>query len=457
MTNVAASEIRQDERALSIVGGPWRVVVLLMLVVGLAQFNRVAISVAGAERIIPESGIDATRMGQVYSTFLLFYMLAMIPAGWLIDRFGARATLIVLCFGSAIFVAGTCGVGLFSQSLLSLWMGLIVVRSLMGVVNAPLHPAAARMVFGHVPMRAKSLANGLVTFAACAGISATYYGFGALIDRFNWPTAFLVTAWITLAAAFAWTWGTRKLPQRVDAHVDRVAPPAASVVSVPTLSAPSAGAVMFRGGVICLTLSYAALGYFQYLFFYWIQYYIGTVQHLGSDVARLYSTFITLTMGLGMIFGGWLADRVSGVSGSRSRRYLVPALGMIASGIVFEVGAASVDSRVMVAAFTLSAGLLGMCEAAFWTTIVEMGSPRGGLAAGVMNMGGNAGGLLSPVVTPWLSERFGSPAVAHWLNERLGAGFGESVGWRASLAVAGAVAVFGALLWFGVKSRTDGE
>ena len=83
--------------------GSWRVVVLLMLVVGLGHFNRIAISVAGAERIIRENGIDAARMGWVYSAFLALYTLAMLPAGWFIDRVGARATLIVFCFGSAIF------------------------------------------------------------------------------------------------------------------------------------------------------------------------------------------------------------------------------------------------------------------------------------------------------------------------------------------------------------------
>ena len=82
---------------------------------------------------------------------------------------------------------------------------------------------------------------------------------------------------------------------------------------------------------------------------------------------------------------------------------------MIASGLVFEVGVVSTDSDVMVTAFVLSAGLLGMCEAAFWTAIVELGMPRGGLAAGLMNMGGNAGGLLSPVVTPLLSAQFRRP------------------------------------------------
>jgi MFS family permease len=424
--------------------GAWRVVGLLMLVVALGHFNRIAISVAGAERIIREDGIDATQMGRVYSAFLLFYMLAMVPAGWLIDQLGARATLITFCLGSALFVAATGGVGLWSSSALSLWVGLLVVRSLMGFVNAPLHPSAAAMVFESVPTRAKSLANGLVTFGACAGIAATYYGFGELIDRFGWPSAFLVTAWITLAIAAIWTWGTRRLPEFRENSPKEAPSTAPAENSISTAPAPPAASVLFRRGVVCLAISYAALGYFQYLFFYWIQYYIGTIQHLGDDVSRRYSTCITLTMGVGMVFGGWLADRVAGAHASLTRRRLVPLLGMIASGLVFEIGAVSGDSTIMLATFTLSAGLLGMCEAAFWTTIVELGWPRSGLAAGVMNFGGNAGGLLSPVVTPWLSEQ-------------LAGRYGTSVGWRVSLMVAGAVAIAGALLWIGVKTPRSAQ
>src|SRR5579859_4623661 len=67
----------------------WPIVALLMLVVATGHFNRVAISVAGAEHIIRDSAISETRMGWVYSAFLFFYTLAMVPAGWLIDRVGA--------------------------------------------------------------------------------------------------------------------------------------------------------------------------------------------------------------------------------------------------------------------------------------------------------------------------------------------------------------------------------
>lgn len=419
--------------------GSWRVVLLLMLVVGLGHFNRISISVAGAERIIPESAGDRAqmevRMGQVYSAFLLLYTLAMTPTGWLIDRFGARAALMVLTFGSVFFVAATGAVGLACSSDVSLWIGLLVVRSLMGIVNAPLHPAAARTVFAHVPYGIASQANGLVTFAACAGIAATYYGFGTLIEVFGWPGAFLASSVITLAVALIWTWGTRDFQvERSTAATDQFDEPAASGIWT----------ALLRRGVICITLSYVALGYFQYLFFYWIQYYFKTVDNQGPDVARRYSTLIMLAMGVGMVLGGRMADRVPASFSPGVRRRIVPMFGMIASGVVFELGVISPDRNLTFAAFTLSAGLLGMCEGAFWTTAVELGGRYGGTAAGLMNTGGNAGGTLSPTIVPLLSEFFASH-------------FGQESGWRMSLAVAGVVSIVGAFLWMGVDGREPAE
>ena len=176
----------------------WRVVLLLMLVVGWAHFNRVGMSVAGTERIIPRYELSPARMGLVYSAFLLAYTLAMLPGGWFIDRFGARNALVLYGYASAAFVALTGCVGLLFHDWQGVWLGLLVVRSLMGMTNAPLHPASARMVYEHVPPAQKSLANGLVTFAACVGISATFYVLGTLIDHFDWPWAFLLCSLLTL-------------------------------------------------------------------------------------------------------------------------------------------------------------------------------------------------------------------------------------------------------------------
>jgi MFS family permease len=415
----------------------WRIVVLLMLVVACGHFNRIGMAVAGTERIIGRTGIDETQMGKVYSGFLLAYTVAMIPAGWLIDRFGARAALMVFTFGSAIFVGLTGVVGALSTRTGTLFAGLLLVRSLMGAINAPLHPAAARTVFTQVRSNVRSLSNGLVTFAACAGISATYYGFGLLIDRFDWPLAFMITGGLTLAVAMIWTWGTREL--RNDTIPGRTLAPERTMASWSEM-----GRVARHRGIFCVTLSYAALGYFQYLFFYWIQYYVGTVEGLGTDVSRRYSTFTNLTMGVGMVVGGWLADQFHRSDRFARRRGLVPAVGMAASGLIFECGLLASNPQLLLAAFVASAFLLGACEGAFWTTVVEIGQPRGGLAAGIMNLGGNAGGLLSPIATPWMGGYFGAQ-------------LGEAAGWRISLAIAGAIPLLGAVCWFGVDATAPRE
>jgi MFS transporter, ACS family, D-galactonate transporter len=433
---VAVVSADSDRRTNPRMAAPWGgTVLLLMLVVAMGHFNRIGISVAGAERIIHQYSITPTRMGMVYSAFLVIYTLAMLPGGWFIDRFGARTALLLLGFSSTIFVGLTGAVGLVAQGPGTLLLGLIVVRGLLGLTNAPLHPGSARMVFDQVPGPSRGLANGLVTFAACLGIAVCYNAMGTLIDLFDWPIAFMVSSSVTLLVALVWSYCTRTSRQPVgDTATER---PASSDIS-------GLLRVIRHRSVICIALSYAAYGYFQYLFFYWIEYYFEQIQHRDVVDARRYSTMITLAMGVGMLSGGWLADRVPRTLAPRTRRALVPVLGMIASGSVFELGLIAPRAQFTLVAFVIAAALLGLCEAGFWTTVVEIGGRFGGTAAGLMNTGGNAGGTLSP----WLTPLFSSFFVAH---------YGNDVGWRLSLAIAGAIVVAGAVLWWGVNPPVDSD
>ena len=70
------------------------------------------------------------------------------------------------------------------QNLQKLWT--------MGLLSAPLHPAAARTIGNWFPFAQRSWANGIVTAAAIVGVAVSYPGFGALIKAFDWPAAFLI-------------------------------------------------------------------------------------------------------------------------------------------------------------------------------------------------------------------------------------------------------------------------
>jgi MFS family permease len=402
-----------------------RTVLLLMCVVACGHFNRVGISVAGTERIIPAYGITPKNMGLVYTAFLVCYTLAMLPGGWFIDRFGARRALVLLGLGSTLFVTLTGCVGLVFRQGAALLVGLLVVRSLLGFVYAPLHPGSARMVADELPPRERPRALGWINFSACLGIAATQLVLGALIDAFDWQVALLLSGALSLVVAMVWAGGTRADPAAFHQGTNG---------SFVPIDLDALWRVLRQRSVIAITASYAAYGYFQYLFFYWISYYFETVQHQDRVVARRYTTAITLAMGVGMLCGGLLMRQVPARFSPWARRALVPFVGMLASGAVFELGLLAANPQAMIVAFVLSAALLGLCEAAFWTTAVELGGPYGGSAAGLMNTGGNAGGAISPYLTPLLSDLIARQS-------------GAEAGWRIALGVAGIIVFGGGGLW----------
>lgn len=412
--------------------GTRKIVLLLMMVVACGHFNRVGISVIGTESLIGHFGINPERMGLVYSAFLICYTVAMLPCGWLIDRFGSRAALMFLAYGSVIAVGLTASTVFATNNSSMFLIALVSVRSLLGFINAPLHPAAAQTVFERVDSNSRVLANGLVTFAACVGIASTSAVMGSMIDWFDWPIALCISSVMTLIVAIVWTVGTRS-SSSVKARPSHL-----------THSLSEIWPILTQRSVICITLSYAALGYFQYLFFYWIGYYFESVQTEDRSMARIYTTIVNGAMGVGMVCGGWLGDRVPQRFSPWLRRSIVPVAGMIASGVVFEMGLLASNPQVTVAAFAIAAALIGACEGSFWTMSVALGGRFGATTAGLMNTGCNLGGTLSPLLTPLMSTFFA---------ER----FGADQGWRISLSVAGIIVMAGAFLWLGIRAPEKKE
>src|SRR5206468_5962262 len=137
-----------------------RILVLLMALCFISHFNRASMASAGDERIMKQFGISTEQMGVVYSAFLVVYTVFMIPGGFFIDRFGPRVALAAMGIGTALFCAFTGMVGWGFIAAGQVWLSLLVVRSLMGLLTTPLHPASARAAGNWFPERQCALANG---------------------------------------------------------------------------------------------------------------------------------------------------------------------------------------------------------------------------------------------------------------------------------------------------------
>ncbi len=387
-------------------------------------------AVAGTDRIMGQYGIDPVRMGAVYSIFLLVYSICMIPGGLLIDRVGARIALMVVGFGSAIFGALTGLTGWVFSGTASLLLALTLVRGSMGFVCAPLHPAAARSIGNWFPFAQRSWANGIVTAAAIAGVALSYPVFGALIQWVDWQAAFMICAGITALWTFLWTWKATDRPEQHTsvnaAEVKWIGTSNPSGVSAPVVRGGEWRALLKNRHLLLITLSYAGVGYFQYLFVYWMLYYFDKILHLGETASKYYAGILQLALALGMPLGGWLSGKLALSLGVRRGRAFVSGGGMVVSAVLLGLGVWSNEPAWIVAWFALAHAAIGASEGPIWATAVDIGGRNGGTAAAICNTGGNVGGLLAPVMTPWISLHYG---------------------WPWGIGVGGVVCFLGALCW----------
>jgi ACS family glucarate transporter-like MFS transporter len=105
--------------------------------------------------------------------------------------------------------------------------------------------------------------------------------------------------------------------------------------------------------------------------------------------------------------------------------------GMVCAGLAIAAGAYADSAFMAVASLSLGAGCLYFAVGAYWASITDLSKVHTGALSGLMNTGANLGGALSPSLTPWMAVQWG---------------------WPLALAVAGAVALLGAILWIWIDS-----
>jgi sugar phosphate permease len=199
--------------------------------------------------------------------------------------------------------------------------------------------------------------------------------------------------------------------------------------------------------LMLLTVSYITIGYFEYLIYYWMQYYFGTVLGLPKDDSRFYSTIPPIAMAIGFPLGGWATDRLRLVWGPRWGRSVVAIVTMVLSAVALVMVPFTRDPVWLVIWFSIALGMTGASDVLFWTVAIELGGRRGGTAAGICNFGGNVGGTVAQWISPWIAGvinngRLSLPALLLI--------FGD--GWSTALAFGSLLCMAGVVLWFWIDA-----
>ena len=138
----------------------WNIFFMLAIICTINYIDRAVISVC-MPQITEELAFSPETVGAILSAFFWGYALMQIPCGWLCDRFKPGKILLIggLCWG--IFQIFT---GLISSSKLFMF-----IRTLLGVSEAPIYPAGAKLQSIWLPATERSRGSALVDVGSSLG------------------------------------------------------------------------------------------------------------------------------------------------------------------------------------------------------------------------------------------------------------------------------------------------
>lgn len=393
--------LRRPERSrtrLAIVG-------LMLALVAVAYLDRVCIATA-APAIEHDLGFDAEQMGFVFSAFTFAYALFEIPSGYMADRFGARVTLTRIVLWWSVMTALT--------GLATGFASLIVLRFLFGIGEAGVFPTMARVYSRWLPERERGRAFGLAIATGAVAGAITLKLVAFLLGVFSWRVLFASFGSVGLLWVVVFVLYFRDDP----ADHAGVSAPELSLIrdsgNPPDTQAARReplGALLRGRTIVSLCVMYTAAIYGWYFNLTWLPTYLREARGFDLAHAGSLSALPLLGIAAGVFAGGWTSDHLAARFGPRARRwpgvvgFPVAALTMVAAATT----ASSVHAAWLLAA---AAGFGAVGVAPAWPVCVEVGGARAGVVSGAMNMCGNLGGTLCPIVVGTCVKRFESWPIA---------------------------------------------
>ncbi|HEY6975591.1 MAG TPA: MFS transporter, partial [Chitinophagaceae bacterium] len=400
---------------------PWRIVSILSATATAGYMCRVNVSTAGP-LLMKEFSLSEVEMGRVFSAFILGYALFQVPAGALADKWGTRKVLMLAAWLWVIVTVlqATVGLGFFQASIISALTAFMIYRFMLGIAASPTYPASGKGVASWVEPPLQGRANGVVLASIGLGAALTPPLVSNVMVNWGWRIALVISAVPALIVALLW--------RRI--HVPKTSPTKAIQKDF-AFDTSSDSAKLRSKNFILLSISYTLEGYIAYIFVTWFYIYLVRERHFELLSGAWMSSLAWILTIISIPLGGIIADRLGSKSSIRKWSHrVVPMIGLSSSAALISIGAHTQSAIVAAISLSFATALILCVEAPFWTTMMKIVGKNSGTGGGIMNMGTNAAGAISPVLTPLIASY---------------------VGWESALHIAAIIAVVAAVLWLGIK------
>jgi MFS transporter, ACS family, glucarate transporter len=379
--------------------------------------------------IAADLGLSSVQMGYVFAAFTTAYAFFEIPGGWLGDLIGPRRVLTRVVLFWSFFTAATGR----AWNLAS----LLVTQFLFGAGEAGAIPNLAKAFTRWLPERERNRAVGIMWLCSRWGGAVTPILVVGIISLVGWRWAFAVLAIPGVIWAAVFYWWFRDQPREHPgvnaaelALVEEGRPPATGRPHVPWAR------ILRSGTVWLLFIQYFCFGYGWYFYITWLPTYLKEARGLALQRGALLSGLPLFMGGFACLLSGWLAGWLvrRGFALARVRRALAFA-GYGGAAAMLLLSPRIADPLWAMLAMGMASFSLDLTLPVCWRTAMDVGGEYAGSVSGTMNMAGQIGGAVGPVVVGYILQ---------YLNHN----------WTLTFALSAAVNALGALCWIWIDPVT---
>jgi FSR family fosmidomycin resistance protein-like MFS transporter len=323
-------------------------------------------------------GIGYVELGLVITVFNITSGVVQTPMGYVVDRFGARRTLVAgLLLGGFTYI---------SIGLLPTYPWLLVSAVLLGIANSVYHPADYSILGSVIDPPRLGRAFSIHTFAGFLGSAIAPMTMILLAQMWGMQAAVVCAGLlgIVVAAPLAFaswleTTQAASIPDGGHAHVPLrglLTPAVLSLVGFFTLLSLSSGALT----------NYSAVA-------------LVSMYGISFSAANAALTAFLFAMAIGVLAGGFIAD-------ATKRHGDVAAGGFGAAGVlILAVGTVDLGPLFLIVAMGTAGFLSGMISPSR-DMLVRAASPPGafGRVFGIVTTGFNIGGTIGPMIGGWIMD-----------------------------------------------------
>ncbi|CAL75449.1 D-glucarate permease (MFS family) [Bradyrhizobium sp. ORS 278] len=397
------------------------IVTMLFLVTTVNYADRATLSIAGPA-LAKDLHLDPVAMGYVFSAFGWSYVLAQVPGGWLLDRFGSRWVYACSIVIWSIFTMMQGWIGFLSGG--AAIVALFALRFLVGLAEAPSFPANARIVAAWFPSNERGTASAFFNSGQYFATVIFAPLMGWIAHEFGWRHVFTVMGALGIIMGLVWIrtmYGPKEHPGINEAELDYIKQGGALVdmegakdetrdgktsQGGPTWS--HIGQLLSNRMMLGVYIGQYCINTLTYFFLTWFPVYLVKERGLSILQAGFVATLPALCGFIGGVLGGFISDAILRKTGSLTLARKIPIVGgmllsMAIIGCNYVDGQALVVGLMALAFFGKGIGALG------WAVVSDT-SPKeaGGVSGGLFNTFGNLSSITTPIVIGYILSATGS-------------------------------------------------